>query len=75
VANRPRLRFIGFLWLGAAAGRLFGVYADGNPGLPGWLAIAFELVMGGALVVAAQAAEPPPAALPAAAPPATVGGH
>ena len=67
MANRPRLRFIGLLWLGAAAGRLFGVYVDGNPGLPAWLTVAFELVMGGALVVAAQAAEAPPAALPPAA--------
>src|SRR5262249_27726346 len=52
VANRGRLMFIGLLWLGACAGRLVGVYVDGDPGLPGWLGVAFELVMGGALVIA-----------------------
>jgi len=66
--HRSRLRFIGFLWLGACAGRLFGVWIDGNPGLFGWLAVVFELVVGGALVLAAQTAEPPPplATVPAA---------
>lgn len=51
-ARRGRLVFIGLLWLGACGGRLLGVYLDGNPGLPGWAAVAFEFVMGGALVVA-----------------------
>jgi len=78
VANRGRLRLIGLLWLGACSGRLLSVYLDGNPGLPGWGAVAFELMIGGALVVAAErapvvfheapmaAAVPPPAAAPPA---------
>jgi S-DNA-T family DNA segregation ATPase FtsK/SpoIIIE len=37
-------------------GRLFGVYVDGNPGLPGWIASAGELAIGAALVAAAQGA-------------------
>ena len=53
-AYRGRLLFVGLLWLGACAGRLFGVYVDGNPGLPGWGAAALELVVGGALVIVAQ---------------------
>jgi hypothetical protein len=53
VAHRARLLFIGFLWLGTGAGRLLGVWLDGNPGLPGWVAVAFEALMGGALVAAA----------------------
>jgi hypothetical protein len=53
VAHRARLLFIGLLWLGACAGRLMGAYIDGNPGLPGWAGVAFELFMGGALVAAA----------------------
>jgi hypothetical protein len=55
-ANSGRLLFVGLLWLGACAGRLFGVYVDGNPGLPGWGAVIFELVIGGALVAVAQSA-------------------
>lgn len=58
-AHRSRLLFIGLLWLGACAGRLFGVYVDGNPGLPGWGAAIFELVIGGALVAVAQSAPAP----------------
>jgi len=58
-ANRGRLLFVGLLWLGACAARLFGVYADGNPGVPGWLSVVFELAMGGALVAAAQTATTP----------------
>ena len=53
VAHRGLLRLIGLLWLGACAGRLLGVYLDGNPGLPGWGAAGFELLVGGALLVAA----------------------
>ncbi|MFQ5667134.1 MAG: DUF4345 domain-containing protein [Candidatus Binatia bacterium] len=49
-AHRARLLFIGLLWLGACAGRLVGVSVDGNPGLPGWVAVSFEVLMGGALV-------------------------
>ncbi len=66
VANRSRLLFVGLLWLGACGGRLFGVFVDGNPGLFGWLSVAFELAVGGALCIAsqstpapAQVAEPP----------------
>jgi Domain of unknown function (DUF4345) len=52
--NRLRLVLLGLVWLGACAGRLFGVYVDGNPGLIGWSSAAFELVMGGTLLLAAQ---------------------
>ena len=54
--HRSRLLFIGLLWLGACAGRVFGVVVDGNPGLFGWLAVAFELAVGGALCLASQTA-------------------
>jgi len=37
--------------------RLFGVYVDGNPGLPGWGAVVFELAVGGALVAVAQSGQ------------------
>jgi hypothetical protein len=56
VAYRSRLLFIGFLWIGAGLGRLFGVFVDGNPGVFGWVGVMFELIMGGALVGASQAA-------------------
>jgi hypothetical protein len=56
--HRSRLLFVGLMWLGASAGRLFGVSMDGNPGIPGWLSLVFELVVGGTLVLAAQAARP-----------------
>ena len=56
VANRGRILFVGLLWLGACAGRVFGASVDGSPGLFGWLSAAFELTVGLALVVAAQAA-------------------
>ena len=52
-AHRARLLFIGLMWLGACAGRLVGVSINGNPGLPGWAAVVFELLLGGALVAAA----------------------
>jgi hypothetical protein len=58
-ANRARLLFVGLLWLGACAGRLFGVFVDGNPGLFGWLAIVFELAVGGALCLASQSVPEP----------------
>ena len=54
VANRARILFVGLLWLGACAGRLFGVLVDGTPGLWGWLLVVFELAVGGALVAASQ---------------------
>jgi hypothetical protein len=50
-AQRARLLFIGLLWLGACAGRLLSMSVDGNPGLPGWLAAVFELIVGGALMI------------------------
>ncbi len=55
-AHRARLLFIGLLWLGMCTGRLFGVYVDGNPGLPGWVAASFELAVGAALVGVSQSA-------------------
>jgi len=66
-AHRSRLLLIGLLWFGACAGRLLGVSVDGNPGLPGWLAVALEIVVGGALVAASfskPAVAAPPAAVP-----------
>jgi hypothetical protein len=51
-AHRARLLFVGLMWLGACAGRLLGVSLNGNPGLPGWAAVVFELLVGGALVAA-----------------------
>ena len=65
VAHRSRLVLLGFVWLGACAGRLFGVSVDGSPGLFGWLAAAFELVMGGTLLLAALGASPAAEPLPA----------
>ena len=53
-ANRGRLLFVGMLWLGACAGRLFGAFVDGSPGIWGWLTAAFELAIGGILVAVAQ---------------------
>lgn len=52
-AHRGRLVLIGCLWLGAAAGRLVGATVDGNPGLFGWLSVAFEALLGSALLAAA----------------------
>jgi len=57
-AHRARLLFIGLMWLGACAGRLLGVYLDGNPGIFGWLGVVFELAIGGTLVAASQAHAP-----------------
>jgi uncharacterized protein DUF4345 len=73
-ANRGRLLFIGLLWLGACAGRLVGVYLDGDPGLTGWVGVAFEVIVGGALVIVSflkpvvvpvAAPSPPPQAVSA----------
>ena len=71
-AHRTRLLFIGLMWLGACAGRLVGVSIDGNPGLPGWAAVVFELLIGGALVAAvaltprqASVGAPPAQSIPA----------
>jgi len=54
--HQGRLLLLGLLWVGAGAGRLLGVFADGNPGIFGWLSLALELGGGGALIVASQAA-------------------
>ena len=63
-ASRSRLVFIATLWLGLCGGRMFGVFAEGNPGLYGWLSLAFEGIVGGLLLVASQIT-PKPASLPA----------
>ncbi len=71
VANRGRILFVGLMWLGAGAGRLFGASIDGSPGLIGWLSAAFELLVGVVLVVASQAAVesvPVPSAAPVPSP-------
>lgn len=54
--HQGRLLLLGLLWIGAGAGRLFGVFADGNPGLFGWLSLALELGGGAALILASQTA-------------------
>jgi len=51
--RRLLLLFVGALWLGACAGRLLGVYADGSPGAWGWSAAILEFVIGAALLAAA----------------------
>ena len=73
VANRGRILFVGLLWLGACAGRVFGAWVDGNPGLFGWLSAAFELGVGLALVVVSQTVSDAPAASGPAANPAATG--
>jgi hypothetical protein len=57
-AQRARILLIGLLWLGLGGGRLFGVFADGGPGLRGWLYLVFELGVGGVLVAISQMAPP-----------------
>src|SRR2546426_6134626 len=59
-AHRGRLVRLGFLWLGACAGRALGVYLDGNPGLFGWLALGIDAVLAILLVLAARAPAPTP---------------
>jgi hypothetical protein len=61
-ANQGRLLLIGAIWLGACGGRVFGIFADGNPGMLGWLSVVFEAGMGGALIYASQASGAAPAA-------------
>ena len=56
--HQGRLLLLGLLWIGAAAGRLLGMFVDGNPGIFGWLSLALELVGGGALIFASQSAGP-----------------
>lgn len=50
--HRDRLLLVALLWLGVAGGRFLGVVVDGNPGLFGWIYLAVEVVMGGALIAA-----------------------
>jgi Domain of unknown function (DUF4345) len=52
--HQGRLLLLGLLWIGAAAGRLLGMFIDGNPGVFGWLFLALELGGGAALIVASQ---------------------
>jgi hypothetical protein len=52
--HQGRLLLLALLWLGAGAGRLFGMFVDGSPGIFGWLSLALELGGGGALVFASQ---------------------
>ena len=54
-AHRARLTFIGLLWLGVCAGRLFGVTVEGSPGLMGWLNAALEFLAGTLLLLASRA--------------------
>jgi Domain of unknown function (DUF4345) len=54
--HQGRLLLLALLWVGAGAGRLFGVFVDGSPGIFGWLSLALELAGGGALIFASQAA-------------------
>lgn len=56
--NRGALLLMSLLWLGVCAGRLAGAYLDGDPGLPGWVAAAFEFVFGAGLAVIAFVAKP-----------------
>lgn len=57
-ANRGALLLVGLLWLGVCAGRLAGAYLDGDPGLPGWIAVGFELFFGLLLALIALVAKP-----------------
>ena len=52
-ANRSRLTFIALMWFGAGLARLFGTTVDGGPGVFGWLAVVFEVLLGAMLVAAA----------------------
>jgi len=56
--NRGALLLVGLLWLGVCAGRLAGAYLDGDPGIPGWIAVAFEAFFGIALSLVALLAKP-----------------
>ncbi len=64
--QRGRLQLIGCLWLGASLGRLSGAYIDGDPGVMGWLAVAFEAAIGFGLIgVPYLKGSPAPASAPA----------
>lgn len=66
-AYRQRLLVVALAWLGAAGGRTVGVWVDGDPGLFGWLSLAFEVVLGSMVLLAAMLNEPAPAPVPDAA--------
>jgi hypothetical protein len=57
-AHRGALLLVGLLWLGVCAGRLVGVYLDGDPGLPGWIAVGFESFFGLLLTLIAAISKP-----------------
>ncbi|MGH7818861.1 MAG: DUF4345 family protein, partial [Candidatus Binatia bacterium] len=59
--NRSLIFFVSLLWFGAAVGRVFGIFVDGNPGIFGWLSVVFEIACGGVLAVASQSAASPQA--------------
>ena len=50
--HRDRLLLVALLWFGVAGGRLLGLMVDGNPGLFGWIYLAVETALGGAMLVA-----------------------
>jgi hypothetical protein len=64
--RRHRVLLLGTLWLGLCAGRLLGIAVTDGPGALGWLSVAFEAVIGGALSACAMLApaETSPTALP-----------
>ena len=59
---RASILFVGLLWLGSPAARLLSAYLDGNPGLPGWVAVAVESIIGLALVACWRGTRQPAAA-------------
>ena len=52
-AHRGSVVLIGTLWLGLCIGRLISIAIDGSPGALGWFSVAFEAVLGGALIACA----------------------
>ena len=56
--KRAALLMAGFLWLGLCAGRTLGISVDGNPGIFGWIGVAWEATFGIALVWSALARIP-----------------
>ena len=54
-AHRQRIFLVGTLWLGLCVGRLISIAVDGSPGALGWFSVAFEAVIGGALLACAFA--------------------
>jgi drug/metabolite transporter superfamily protein YnfA len=56
--KRPFLLMAGLLWLGVFAGRALGASLDGNPGVAGWIALAFEGTMSAVVLWSALATPP-----------------